>query len=463
MYTASMPKAVQVVGLYAIPTNPSSSIALNTSAPAANVSSRPVLSAPGSWVSPAGFSLGPVKTDSLFSLGVTAPDGVSKKVYLLDVVRLAGNDASLRSLNATVNGTVIQLDLRADPVQVPGLTAGATSARFSWAATDAAAASAYSLDGTTVLSGSAVTLSLSPGANSFKVRVTSEDGATTKWYTVNAVVPVTAGATLANMSTDPGLLVPAFSPSVAQYSVRLPSNVAVFVLYASAADPTVKISFTGTGQPSLNFPGEMRFKPDVGAVVLGVNPSASGPAGKYTLTVTALKDYEMLPYLDFTGSQSGMGYQTPLSSSSSPFPDSGGLRTTAGQPVQFQVATNCSRYQRDFGGDLTLCGGLGSLVVQLILGPPGFRGAASLVTNATCTIANGTLSYTPVAAGTYTVQAGLATCQQIAGYCDPAKYNTLSLQQVRLLTFVFKVTLRTRTPSQVNLLEVRQVFVHPFG
>ncbi|GAQ84646.1 hypothetical protein KFL_001990010 [Klebsormidium nitens] len=433
MYTASVPKAVQALGLYAIPTNPASSISLNTSAPSATVIQRPVLNAPGSWVSPTGFSLGPVKTDSLFSLGVTAPDGVSKQVYLLDVVRLAGTDATLRSLNATVNGTVIQLDLRADPVQVPGLTAGTSSARFAWAATDSAAASAYSLDGTTVLSGTSVTLSLSPGTNSFKVRVVSEDGAATGWYSVNAMVPITAGATLATMAANPGVLVPNFSPSVAQYSLRLPSNVAIFVLNASAADRAVQISSTGTnppGQSSLNFPGEMRYKADVGGVILGVNPSMSGPARKYTVTVTALKDYEMLTYLDFMGSQMGIKYQAPPSNPS--FPNPGGLAATAGQQVQFQVAANCSRYQRNFGGDSALCEGMGTLVVQLILGPA-FGVFASIVTNATCTVAKGTLSYTPVAAGLYVVQAALATCQQLAGYCDSKTYKLLYLPQTLMV------------------------------
>lgn len=428
MATLKVPKGVQALGFYATRANAATSVALSTAAPNVTGVPRPpaLNTTNATWVSQTAFSLGPVNTQSLFTLTTTAEDGVTTQVFLITLTRLPGSDATLQSVNATVNGVTTALNPQINPIQVPGLTAGqSTSASFAWAPTDSGATVKYSLDGTTFVPGVSLTLSLVSGTNSFLVVVTSEDGQATTKYTVNAVVPA-AGTALSQLAISPGLLSPPFSGSVFKYSVRLPNSVKAFALNASLGDSSATLSVSSPSG-ALAASALKAITADVGSVSLQVQAPNNGAVATYTLIVTHLKDYEMLQYVDFLGSQSGMNYQSAPNATLLPSL----LVTTLGQRAQFQVAPNCSRFQSDFGGDANLCAGVGNLTVQLLLLPSWQSGQVN--TNATAAVSSGNFSFVPAVDGTFQPQLAAAVCQQITGYCDwSTGYRPLALSQYQV-------------------------------
>ncbi|GAQ86232.1 hypothetical protein KFL_002770090 [Klebsormidium nitens] len=426
MASLKVPKGVQTLGFYVTRANAAASLTLSTES--RNVTGVPkpttLIANNLTWVSQTAFSLGPVNTQSLFTLTATAEDGVTTQVFLITLTRLPGSDATLQSVNATVDGVTTALNPQINPIQVPGLTAGkSTSAFFAWAPTDPGAKVKYSLDGTNFVSGGSLTLSLLSGTNSFQVVVTSEDGQATNTYTVRAVVP-TVGTALNKLAISPGILSPPFSGSVFSYSVRLPSSVAAFSVNATLTDASSTLT-ASSASGALALGALKAVSADVGSVSLQVQAPNNGAVATYTITVTHLKDYQMLPYVDFTGSQSAMAYQVPPGTTLSAYK----LATNAGQPIQLQIAANCSRLQKDFGGDASLCAGLGNLTMQLILFPQ-FGGGGVIYTNVTAPISSGNLSFVPTMAGAFSVKASLAVCQQIIGYCDyVGGYLPLDLRQ----------------------------------
>lgn len=423
MYSFNVPKPTLAMGFFATSNDPAAKVTIQTSAPAANGVSPPALN--GSWVSGTAFSLGAVKTHSLFTLTATAEDGVSSEVFLVDVLRLAGSNSKLKSMNATFDGVAVPLDLTTNPIQVPRIAASTTSAFFSWASEDPDAVSKYSPDGGVFTPTTSATVPLKTGTTSFVVVIYSEDGELHSQYNIEAVVPIN-GTTLDALVPTPGLLSPPFSSSVYRYSLRLPSGIKTFSLNASATNPTSAVTLSSAGGAL----SSGALSADVGSVSVAVQAANGGPTATYTLDVIHLKDYEMLPYLDVTGSQQALNF-TALPGSPDSDVNPGGLVTNAGAQVQFQIAPNCSRLARDFGATASAmaCASLSDLTVRLNLVPrsnmqPQFTGNVTAVSA-------GTLRTVPTAApATYSVQVSAAVCGDISGYCDPFKYRNLVLAQV---------------------------------
>jgi hypothetical protein len=85
-------------------------------------------------------------------------------------------------------------------------------------------------------------VALTPGANTIRIRVTAESGAT-KDYTITVTrTPLSANANLASLGVDIGTLSPPFSAAATAYTVLVPSGTASITVTAAAAD-TGKANF----------------------------------------------------------------------------------------------------------------------------------------------------------------------------------------------------------------------------
>jgi hypothetical protein len=77
---------------------------------------------------------------------------------------------------------------------------------------------------------------LSVGTNTITVRVTSEDGFYTSYYTIYVTREPSANADLGSLSVSVGTLSPAFSADITDYTVTVPSTTASIEVSAATAD-----------------------------------------------------------------------------------------------------------------------------------------------------------------------------------------------------------------------------------
>ncbi|MGE0076402.1 MAG: beta strand repeat-containing protein [Bacteroidales bacterium] len=160
---------------------------------------------------------------------VTAEDGVTTKTYTVSFY-VKSDDATLKSLTADIgtlspdfsaSTTEYVLTFVAGNTTVPTITATANDANASVSITQAS----Y-MEGTAT------------------VRVTAEDGTTTKTYTVNFYM-ISNDATLGNLATDAGLLTPDFAIETTEYTVILDSGTTtVPTITVLTSDPNAKVSIT---------------------------------------------------------------------------------------------------------------------------------------------------------------------------------------------------------------------------
>jgi uncharacterized repeat protein (TIGR02543 family) len=119
---------------------------------------------------------------------------------------------------------------------------------------------------------------LNPGPNTIRVRVTAEDGVTTRTYTLTVTrTPLSANANLSSLGVSEGTLNPAFSAATTVYTVLVPNGTSSLTVTAAVAD---------TGKAAL-FPASPHTASLDGAstdITLTVT-AEDGSAKEYTLTV----------------------------------------------------------------------------------------------------------------------------------------------------------------------------------
>lgn len=100
----------------------------------------------------------------------------------------------------------------------------------------------------TVTSGSAsATLNLNVGANTLDVRVTAQDGVTTKTYTITVTRLGSPIADLSNLTVSSGTLNPVFSPTITSYNASVPTSTASITVTPTKAqaNATIQVRING--------------------------------------------------------------------------------------------------------------------------------------------------------------------------------------------------------------------------
>jgi uncharacterized repeat protein (TIGR02543 family) len=118
-------------------------------------------------------------------------------------------------------------------------------------------------------------VSLNPGVNTLRVRVTAEDGINVRIYTIT-VTRTPLSADLASLEVDVGALNPAFSPNTTTYTVLVPETAASITVSATAANDGAELDWDPSDTVSLDT--------DSTTITLRVS-AADGTAKTYTLTV----------------------------------------------------------------------------------------------------------------------------------------------------------------------------------
>ncbi|MCL2869639.1 cadherin-like beta sandwich domain-containing protein [Candidatus Saccharibacteria bacterium] len=171
-----------------------------------------------------------------FTVVVTAQDGTTTANYTVTVTREAA------STNANLS------DLSTDGVTVPSFSPNTTTytlATVENSVTSIDIAAVVQDTGKATLSGDLGTKTLSEGNNTFIVKVTAEDGTTTKNYTIN-IRRKSSNNDLDSLTVSEGSLTPAFDPSVQNYTVTVASGVNSLVITATSADSAATVTGDGT-------------------------------------------------------------------------------------------------------------------------------------------------------------------------------------------------------------------------
>jgi hypothetical protein len=179
---------------------------------------------------------------------VTAQDGSTTKTYTITVTRLS-TDATLQSLTlpwpATTLAPTFAAGTTAYTSSVPAAT---TSTTVTPAATDQANATiqvranggAYATVASWAASGS---LALNIGANSLDVKVTAQDGTTTRTYTVTVTrpAPLSTDATLSGLGLSAGTLSPTFASGTIAYAASAAASSVTATPTANQANATIQV------------------------------------------------------------------------------------------------------------------------------------------------------------------------------------------------------------------------------
>ncbi|MGF7040599.1 cadherin-like beta sandwich domain-containing protein [Mucilaginibacter lappiensis] len=216
---------------------------------------------------------------------ITSQDGSTTKTYTVTITRaVASADATLAGLGLS-NGSLSPVFSSGNNTYLASVTNAVSNITITPSAANAAAI--IDIGGTTVASGSGLSIPLNLGDNLISITVTAADGTTTETYTVtvNRAAP-SADATLAGLSTDAGTISPVFDTSTTSYTATVDNGVSSITLSPVSNNPDAIILVNGN-QPDVAS-GTFNIPLNEGSnVITTVVTAQDGTTSKtYTLTVT---------------------------------------------------------------------------------------------------------------------------------------------------------------------------------
>ena len=124
---------------------------------------------------------------------------------------------------------------------------------------------------------------LDPGSNSVRIKVTAEDGITTKNYTITVTrTPLSANANLGSLMVSPGTLDPAFSATTTAYTVLVPDTTSSIDVTAAVADTKAALN--------QNPPNSVNLSAESTAIAITVTAENGTATKTYTVTVKRIAE-----------------------------------------------------------------------------------------------------------------------------------------------------------------------------
>ncbi|WP_168735686.1 cadherin-like beta sandwich domain-containing protein [Cohnella fermenti] len=223
--------------------------------------------------------------DNTIELVVTAEDGVTTQLYKVTVDRLRSSNANLSNLTLS-SGTLDSAF--SSSTTTYNTTVGRSSITVTPTLADTLAS--VTVNGTPVTSGAAsAPISLTVGSgNTITVKVTAQDGTTTKTYTINATRTISSNADLSGLTLSSGILSPAFAAGENDYTASVGNDVSSITVTPTLADSSAAVTVNGVTVDS-------GTASDALPLVVGVNTievlvtAEDGTENPYEVTVTRAK------------------------------------------------------------------------------------------------------------------------------------------------------------------------------
>lgn len=183
-------------------------------------------------------------------------NGSASQTYVVTITRAGSSNADLSNLlaNEAISGSNAAITL--SPTFASGTTAYTASVAYAvdqikvtptlWLSQASAQVRIGNNSFTSVLSGQAsATLALVPGSNVIEVKVTAEDGTTTKTYTLT-INRKSNNAELIQVITDVGNIFPVFDAQVLEYDIEVANSVSGIKFTPTLSDGNATMTINGT-------------------------------------------------------------------------------------------------------------------------------------------------------------------------------------------------------------------------
>ena len=179
-----------------------------------------------------------VGSATVITIVVTAQDGVTQKIYTIDVTRenpSANANLSSLSISSGSLSPIFSGDVDAYTANVANAVTTLTLTP-----TLAIAGGTITVNGDIIASGQqSGAVSLAQGVTTITVKTTAQDGTTTKTYTIAITrFSPSSNADLSAIALSNGVLSPAFSASNLSYTVTVPNGISSITITPSLADAT---------------------------------------------------------------------------------------------------------------------------------------------------------------------------------------------------------------------------------
>jgi uncharacterized membrane protein len=215
----------------------------------------------------------------------TAGDGVTKKTYLLNVVRAVSSDASLSALSL-IKGTL-------NPTFAPG-TLNYSATVSSATLTNIAIATAGNISSTITVNGITVTSGSSSGVlslvvgsgNLFNIVVNAADGVTSQTYKITVNRLPSINSVLTSLVVSTGTLSPSFSATELSYTMAVPFGTTSMTVTPTAAEVTSTIAVNGITTTSGAASGVLSLATGANTINVVVTAQDGVTKSTYKVTVT---------------------------------------------------------------------------------------------------------------------------------------------------------------------------------
>jgi tRNA threonylcarbamoyladenosine modification (KEOPS) complex Pcc1 subunit len=225
---------------------------------------------------------------NMITVKVTAQDGVAFKIYTVTV-----NRAATASSISTLSGLTLSQGILSPAFAsgVSSYTAGVanTVTALTVAATQSDSMATTKVRGISVLLGAASSaIPLSIGANTITIEVTAQDGVTIKTYTVTVTRAATSSSisTLSGLTLSHGLLSPAFTSGVTNYTTNVANTVNSMTVTPFGSDAMARIKVRGTLVVSGAASSAIPLSVGTNTITIEVTAQDGVSTKIYTVTVT---------------------------------------------------------------------------------------------------------------------------------------------------------------------------------
>ena len=234
-----------------------------------------------------GTASGPVNVpfgSSTINVTVTAQDGTTSQTYAIAVTRPANNDADLSFLHMSMGRFGWPFDRN---ITSYADTVGNDKTTIKVIPTTLDTGARVTVNGIPVISGTeSAPVSLVFGNNTILVKVTAEDGTTTKTYTVTVLRPVYDRDNLTALKVSNGIFSPAFDSGTTSYTDNVGNSISSITVTPTVGNPTATIKVNGLPVSSGTASGAISLAVGTTTINVVVKAQDSIATKTYTITVT---------------------------------------------------------------------------------------------------------------------------------------------------------------------------------
>jgi len=268
-YTTNVPNATAVIRVTPVTENAGATVTVNGTPVASGTASGPIT-----------LAVGP----NTITVAVTSQDGTVTLNTIITVTRAPSNVATLALLSTTA-GTISPTFSSTVFSYSVSVKNGVTSTTVKPTTTNTGAT--VTVNGTAVTSGSASgPIALNVGSNPIAVKVTAQDGTTTRTYTLTVTRLLPSNANLTGLTLSSGTLTPTFVYTTKNYTATVTNTTSSITVTPSLSDPAATVKVNGTTVANHTASAPIALTVGSNTITTTVTAQDGTTTNSYVVTVT---------------------------------------------------------------------------------------------------------------------------------------------------------------------------------